>query len=102
MGARLKQKVKQLKDGVIIFPETHAGSSGTNEILDKFDGKGWKAVVPPSVKNRRNKLAGDIAMAARRRLAVPSMRHLARKEDQAVSSTRSERLGPSTSRTRSR
>ncbi|CAK0856487.1 unnamed protein product, partial [Prorocentrum cordatum] len=81
---RLKKKIDSLRDDVIIFPETHVGADGTNEIVEHLDFRGFKAVVTPSVKNKRSELAGGIGMAMRGFLSVTSMRHLAAKKEQAV------------------
>ncbi|CAK0808313.1 unnamed protein product [Prorocentrum cordatum] len=83
-AAELKKKIDSLRDDVIIFPETHVGADGTNEIVEHLDFRGFKAVVTPSVKNKRSELAGGIGMAIRGFLSVTSMRHLAAKKEQAV------------------
>ncbi|CAK0907611.1 unnamed protein product [Prorocentrum cordatum] len=82
-GPRLRKRISSSTDDIFIFPETHVGAGGINEILGHLDGKGWKAIVTPSRRSSRAGQAGGTSMAAKAHLSVQSLRHLAAKKEQA-------------------
>ena len=77
-----------------IFLETHVSGDEMAEMLTNFDAKGWKAVATPARQGMRSKKAGGLVVAAKKRVAARSLRHLTAHKEQRLGAQIDQPLGP--------
>ena len=83
-GHGAKDRIKERKEDMLIFPEAHLDESEAEAALDHWSKFGWNALVAPTRPSERSTKAGGITMGIRNDLSAVSFRLLAKEANQQI------------------